>query len=133
MRIFTLPDSSTVGVDDQFQIGDQKYPHGWLHTATTDEIAQAGIVVTEVQDPILSPVVPSSISAMQAKVMLSRAGLLPSVQAWIDNQDAETKLIWATASNFSRTSQLVLRAAQALNLSDQQVDQLFITAATIEP
>ena len=72
-----------------------------------------------------------AVSAMQAKVALLRAGLLPQVEAWIDTQDEETKLIWETAGDFYRDSQLIARAAVALGLSSNQVDTLFNQAATI--
>ena len=77
--------------------------------------------------------VPQSVSAMQAKVALSRAGLLTGVQAWIAAQDAETQLIWNSTVVFNRTSPLLASAATALNLSSDQIDALFVTAAAIAP
>lgn len=77
--------------------------------------------------------VPRSVSAMQAKVALSRAGLLTQVQTWINGQDAETQLIWNSAPTFSRNSTLLANAAAALGLTSAQVDALFATAAGIAP
>jgi hypothetical protein len=82
---------------------------------------------------LAAPAVPAIISAMQAKVALSRAGLLASVAAWVSSQAAETQLIWSTAPAFSRGSNLLNAAAAALGLTSAQVDGLFITAAAIDP
>jgi hypothetical protein len=79
------------------------------------------------------PPVPQVVSSMQAKVALSRAGLLTNVENWVNAQSAETQLIWNTATTFSRDSQLLNTAAGALGLSSAQVDQLFVTAASINP
>jgi hypothetical protein len=51
MNVYTLPDGTTVHATDQFEIGDQKYPPGWLLTASTADIAAAGISVQTVADP----------------------------------------------------------------------------------
>lgn len=79
------------------------------------------------------PAVPQTVSGLQAKVALSRAGLLTSVQNWINTQSAEVQLEWNTASTFERDSALITRGAAALNLTQQQVDDLFRTAITIKP
>lgn len=55
MNIYTLPDGTTVRATDQFQIGDQRYPSGWLATAPASDIAAVGITVTAVPDPVLPP------------------------------------------------------------------------------
>lgn len=80
-----------------------------------------------------APSVPQSVSSMQAKVALSRAGLLSAVQSWVSSQNAEAQLIWGSATTFSRDSAILNGAAAALGLTQAQVDQLFITAAAINP
>jgi len=57
-RIFTLPGGALVDGNTQFQIGDQKYPPGWLLLATDAQIAAAGITFQTVADP--SPTAPLS-------------------------------------------------------------------------
>jgi hypothetical protein len=51
MKVYTLSDGTTVRATDQFQIGDQKYPPGWLLTAPAADIAAVGITVQTVADP----------------------------------------------------------------------------------
>ena len=77
--------------------------------------------------------VPQMVSAMQAKVALSNAALLTSVQTWVNSQDATTQLIWSSATTFNRNSALIAAAATALGLSLTQVDALFVAAIGINP
>lgn len=77
--------------------------------------------------------VPQAVSAMQAKVALLRAGLLPTVEQWIAAADDEIKLVWNTATTFNRNSELIASAAQALGLKSETVDNLFIRASQINP
>lgn len=51
MQVYTLSDGTTIHATDQFQIGNQKYPAGWLATAPAADIAAAGITVSVVADP----------------------------------------------------------------------------------
>lgn len=64
MKIYTLPNGSQVSAFDQFQIGDQRYPSGWLSTAPDADIAAIGITVSVGPDP--APPQPSPASLAQA-------------------------------------------------------------------
>lgn len=77
--------------------------------------------------------VPQIVSRFQAKAALLSAGLLSQVEALITDPatDAMTKLAWDEAIEFNRNSPTVLGLAQALGLSNQQLDDLFIAAAQI--
>jgi len=55
MKLYTMPDGTQITAGDQFQIGDQRYPAGWLSTAPDGDIAAAGITVQIVDDPAPSP------------------------------------------------------------------------------
>lgn len=71
-------------------------------------------------------------SRFQAKAALHLAGLLPSVEAAIAQADPVTRIAWAEAVEYRRTSPTILALAAALELSDEQVDDLFRTAMQIE-
>ena len=77
--------------------------------------------------------VPQIVSRFQAKAALLNAGLLDEVEAIVADPatDAMTKLAWAEAIEFNRSSPTVLGLASALNLTSQQLDDLFIAAAQI--
>lgn len=110
-------------------------PNGSIESrVASDPEVQAAITAGNVKPYVAPPPpIPQTISAMQAKVALSRAGLLTPVQNWVASQNAETQLIWANASSFSRDSTMLNGAAAALGLTPAQVDALFVTAAEINP
>lgn len=70
-------------------------------------------------------------SRFQAKAALHSAGLLPAVEAAIAQADPVTQLAWAEAVEYRRNSPTILALAAALELSDEQVDDLFRTAMQI--
>lgn len=72
-------------------------------------------------------------SRFQAKAALHAAGLLDQVETMIaDSGDPMLQIAWAEAVEYRRTSPTILAMAQALNLSPEQVDDLFRHAMTIE-
>jgi hypothetical protein len=76
--------------------------------------------------------VPQVVSRFQARAALLQAGLLSNVEALMANADAVTKLAWADAQEFRRTSPTVLSMGAALGLDDAALDALFTQAAGIE-
>lgn len=89
--------------------------------------------VPEPADPAL-PTIPQEVTRFQALAALHLAGLLEQVEAIMADQatDMLTVLAWKNTQEFKRTSPMVLNMVQALGLSDEQLDNLFITASTIE-
>ena len=73
-----------------------------------------------------------TITPLQAKLALHGAGLLDTVEALIANADRPTQLAWQEATSFARTSPLLNSMAAALGMTSEQVDDLFLAAATIE-
>lgn len=72
------------------------------------------------------------VSAFQAKAMLLQAGYWEDVSAYLADADPVTRLAWETAQEFQRLSPTILEIAEALEISDEQLDDLFRFAATIE-
>lgn len=79
--------------------------------------------------------VPAAISAVQFRIQAARAGILDEIEAIIaDPQtDAEVKIAWEHAREFERASPTIeaLRQHPSINLSAEQVDDLFRAAAAI--
>lgn len=96
MNVYTLPDGSTVAATDQFQIGDQKYPPGWLESAQAADITAAGIIVTVVPDPVITPppVVVSSLAFRQLftaaeRLAITTAGeTTPQIRVFMDDESS---------------------------------------------
>jgi hypothetical protein len=70
-------------------------------------------------------------SPMQAEMALHLAGLLPVVEAALAQADALTQIAWRRAVTFQRLSPTIAAMQGAVGLTDQQVDDLFRTAATL--
>lgn len=81
-----------------------------------------------------APTVPQTISRLQAKAALLQVEKLAEVEALMSHPDtpALTKLAWTDAQEFNRTSPTVLGMAQLLNLTDDDLDNLFILGSGIQ-
>lgn len=75
-------------------------------------------------------IVPQKITRLQAKLQLLEIGLLDEVEDLVA-QDRKVQLYWKEADNFYRTDSILLGMATALNLNDQQLDDLFIEASKL--
>lgn len=75
------------------------------------------------------PVVITSVTMRQARLALHRVGLLSQVNAAIT--DPEARIEWEYAQTVDRHSPLVQNLAAGLGLTEQQLDDLFTTAATL--
>lgn len=96
---------------------------------TTEEVAE----FYAMQEAIANepPRVPQVISRFQAKAALLQAGLLDDVEQAVAGSDALTQLAWAEAQELRRESPMVTAIAGALELTDEEVDDLFRQAAEI--
>ena len=74
------------------------------------------------------------ISRFQGEAALYQAGLLDDVEALIADPatDPLVKIAWNRVTEFRRLSPMIAGIAQALGWTDEQLDQLFETAAGIE-
>lgn len=99
----------------------------------TQEQRDAVLAVIDAHDPTRR-VVPSSVTRYQARVALANSGLLEQVNAYFDAlPDSDTgKMAWLEAPTVERHSPALIAAAHALGLTDEQIDQLFITGADLQ-
>ena len=73
-----------------------------------------------------------SITPRQARLLLSRMGLLTDIQTYLENQGNEEALIeWEYATSYNRLSQWVLSVQTQMAWTDEQLDQMFIDGAKI--
>ena len=84
----------------------------------------------------VKPPVPQSVTRRQARQALLLAGLLDNVQPAIDAIEDPTQrglmqIEWADSQEFQRHRPALLGLAAALGLTSAQIDQLFITAASL--
>lgn len=75
--------------------------------------------------------VPQSVTPYQARVALSRAGLLNSVEAAVSQANGEMAIAWEYATTIERNSPFIVQLGTAIGLTSQQIDDLFVTAASV--
>lgn len=74
------------------------------------------------------------ITAYQAEVVLAEAGMFDSVKELIDHPDtpARIKIAWQRGLDIRRDNAMVALIIQNLGLTEEDVDQLFISAQSIQ-
>lgn len=80
------------------------------------------------QEPVS---VPKSVTMRQARLALSAAGLLASVNAAIEAASEEAQIEWEYAATVDRDSALLQQIGAGLGLTDEQLDTLFIAAGNL--
>lgn len=75
--------------------------------------------------------VPEQVTAAQALIALSRAGLLDDVQVAVEAAGGEAKIWFERALMWRRDNINVTSIGAALNLDDAAIDDLFVQAAAI--
>jgi len=84
-------------------------------------------------DLVLPIPIPASVSRAQGRAALHLASLLSTVEAIIADPAIDPMTVIAyEADTWRRTSPTLIALAGQLNLTDAQLDNLFITAAGIE-
>ena len=87
--------------------------------------------------PVQTSGVPQSVSRAQGKLALIQAGLWPAAIAFVDGitdpaQKAYAEVALNDTQEWRRDSPFLASAAAALDLSEAQLDTLFITAEGIQ-
>lgn len=121
-------------VGGNFQQVGGDCPDGWI--VMQSERPSPDHVAAEDGSWILRIVVPDKVSMRQARLAMLSAGLLDDVEAAISampgDQGKAARIEWDYSSEVFRDKPFVQQIGAQLNLTDEQIDQLFITAAGIE-
>lgn len=91
----------------------------WQVITVSSEIAESRIQA--VRDEM-------SCTPRQARLILQQMNLLEAVETWITTSDAATKIEWNFAQEIKRTWPPLIACAIALNLTDSNLDDMFIAA-----
>ena len=116
---------------------------GWHCIIRAESLPESALsfVITEATDieplpagGLLKPVVPQSVTSFQARAALHISGWLDRVETLMSdpNTDPVARIAWEYAQELQRQSPTVAAFADALGLTDWQVDELFIQAASIQ-
>ena len=90
-----------------------------------------GVVVEPYIAP--PPPIPATVTRFQALAVLAAGGYLGTIRTYINTLDVNNiqRLAWENAVEWERTSPTLNALAAMLNLTDTQVDDLFIAASNI--
>lgn len=97
---------------------------------------QTGEITTHIVDPSelpppQPPVIPFVVSMRQARLALLQTGLLETVNTAIASGNEVDKITWEYATEVQRTDALVQNLASGLNLTEKDLDNLFMLASTL--
>ena len=100
------------------------------HYAAIQEWVSAGNSIAPYVEP--DPGVPQSVERLQARLALIAAGLWDGVTAYFDDplRTAEDIAFWEDARIWKRDNPIIVSAGTALGLTSEQIDALFVDAAT---
>jgi hypothetical protein len=114
-------------------LGDWEERWSVVNKFVTQEAANIAIAASTEAARIAA--VPSSVTMRQARIALSRAGLLGAVQTAItalpSQQREEAQIEWDYSSEVQRYNGFVSSLGPLMNLTPLQIDNLFITAAQL--
>jgi hypothetical protein len=80
--------------------------------------------------PAVAVVIPSQITMRQTRLYLLSIDLLDTVEN-IVSQNKAWQIEWEYASEVQRTNQLIIAMQEELQLTNQQVDEMFIAASKL--
>lgn len=131
--IFEFPDGQKVRLDQAFSYQGFNYPADWLRNMSASDRAAWGLV--ELPEPVAPvtpapPAVPQVVTPLQARRAINAAGLRSSIEAAVAAADQDVKDAWEYATEIRRDNALIATMAATLNLTETDIDNLFIVAAT---
>lgn len=83
---------------------------------------------TEYVALLVEIVIPTSITMRQCRLELLSQGVLDQVNTLLEG-NAEALIEWEYATTIERSNMLVTTIQNALNLTDEQVDEMFLSAS----
>jgi hypothetical protein len=132
-QVLTLWSEAELAAIDVYPVTDEPVPEG--HVVTGSSLHWDGQTVTRVftSEPAPPPSVPEIVSRFQARAALMLAGKLADAEAAVAaSGDPLIALAWAEAVEWKRSSPALNGLAEAIGMTQADVDDLFRTAATIE-
>ena len=107
----------------------KKMVDGVIMDMTEDEIAE---FIASQHTPVI---VPQSVTARQARLALLQAGLLDAVENAIATMEGDAgraaRIEWEYATEVRRNGSTLSGVQVWIGLTDQQIDDLFLLAATL--
>jgi len=103
-------------------------PEGHSATAVEPPESRPGIKLLFGYDGRWEPHGVPAVTRAQGRLALHRTGLLPQIEAVIAQADMEARIWYEDAQTWERDHPVVIQLGQALGLTSDQIDQLFLSA-----
>lgn len=88
--------------------------------------------IAEIEERKVAPTpVPQEVTMRQACLALEGAGLLDDVEAIVATLPRVYQIEWQRASTVLRSNALVEMVREQNNMTEQQIDELFVTASAL--
>lgn len=133
-RLWSDEDLSSVGVF-RVEFIDTDIPEGKQAVGYEYNILEHHATASPILEDI-QEIVPQAVSLAQGKAILALRGLLTEAQSFIDEMEEPQKTLANIAFNdtneWHRDSEFLQQFAQHIGLSEEDLDDLFITAAKIK-
>lgn len=84
-------------------------------------------------DAVYNETIPQHVTIRQAELALREAGYLAAVKTWVEGLNGDLQSYWLRSPTIHRGHAFVESARVELGITQQQMDNLFILAATKEP
>lgn len=113
---------------EEIIVEDDVYVEPTIHAVAPD-----GTIIDVGPEPYKSPV-PTKVSRFQLRAAFLQANLLNDIEAYMADPatDPFVRVTWEDAQAFKRNSPTVLAIQSHLGLTDEQMDDIFRFASTIE-
>jgi len=75
--------------------------------------------------------VPVKISQLQGKLLLVQMGLIDQIEEMINQSGRPEQIYWTSATEWERTSSILNRLAPTIGMTQEDLDQFFISASKL--
>ena len=114
----------TAALDDTEALGKELYAKAIA--------GDYGTIAPYIEPPPLPPTIPTAVTMRQARLALLQAGVLSLVETAIASMESPAAQIeWNYSQEVNREQPLVKQLAEALNLTSDQLDNLFLEASKL--
>lgn len=120
-----------VQVASNAKIFEVAQPLYWADCPSNVKAYQYQYINNSFVEYTFQPIIPTTVSMRQARLALLQSNLLDTVNAAINQGGEADKITWEYATEVSRSDALVSNMAIALNLSETDLDNLFILASSL--
>ena len=117
--------------DQTRRIVVREMPDGSMESKLASAADIQAIIGSVLEPELQIEPVPDRVTPLQMRRALTQAGLRAQVETYVYTLDQDAQDAWEYATEIRRDSSFIAAGAIALDLSSEQLDELFRTAAAL--